>query len=117
MKPSKKNIQTWINALRSGQYEQGRGALEPQRDQYCCLGVACDLFIPRKYQDKHLADDILLGGVPADQGKAPIWLKAINEDFHNLTDIALSRLNDNELLTFDEIADLLQAVYIEQVLK
>ena len=37
----------WLTALRSGDYEQGKGALievtgEGQR-KYCCLGVLCDL--------------------------------------------------------------------------
>lgn len=34
----------WIAALRSGNYEQGRSALR-SGNQYCCLGVLCDLFI------------------------------------------------------------------------
>lgn len=33
----------WVAALRSGDYEQGRGYLH--RGGFCCLGVACDLFI------------------------------------------------------------------------
>ena len=37
----------WVAALRSGEYEQGGGALRrsrPQRpDEFCCLGVLCDL--------------------------------------------------------------------------
>ena len=38
----------WIEALRSGKYEQGRGWLKTQdnitkTEQFCCLGVLCDL--------------------------------------------------------------------------
>jgi len=37
----------WVEALRSGDYEQGEGALrqEPSRgsNKYCCLGVLCDV--------------------------------------------------------------------------
>ena len=40
MKPEIK--QKWINALRSGEYEQGRKSLR-DRNKYCCLGVLCDL--------------------------------------------------------------------------
>jgi len=38
--------QKWINALRSGDYEQGIGALRKTNgtDTYCCLGVLCDLY-------------------------------------------------------------------------
>jgi hypothetical protein len=30
--------QKWVDALRSGQYKQGRGCLRYE-DRYCCLGV------------------------------------------------------------------------------
>jgi len=35
--------ETWIQALESGEYNQGTGALHKQ-DSFCCLGVACDLY-------------------------------------------------------------------------
>jgi hypothetical protein len=34
----------WTAALRSGGYEQGRGALRVS-DEFCCLGVLCDLAV------------------------------------------------------------------------
>lgn len=40
------NIRRWVDALRSGEFRQGTGALhtrEGDKDLYCCLGVACDL--------------------------------------------------------------------------
>lgn len=33
----------WVEALRSGEYEQTNGALRYE-DKFCCLGVACDLY-------------------------------------------------------------------------
>lgn len=33
----------WVEALRSGEYEQTDGALRYE-DKFCCLGVACDLY-------------------------------------------------------------------------
>ena len=33
----------WTTALRSGEYQQGRGRLHTG-DLYCCLGVLCDLY-------------------------------------------------------------------------
>jgi hypothetical protein len=33
----------WVTALRSGQYKQGQRSLR-KGDEYCCLGVFCDLF-------------------------------------------------------------------------
>lgn len=35
--------QKWIDALRSGKYEQGSGKLRTPNG-YCCLGVLCDLY-------------------------------------------------------------------------
>jgi hypothetical protein len=31
----------WIAALRSGEYEQGKGNLRARNGTYCCLGVLC----------------------------------------------------------------------------
>jgi hypothetical protein len=36
----------WIDALRSGKYEQGRGQLRSKDDEYCCLGVLLDILSP-----------------------------------------------------------------------
>lgn len=33
----------WIAALRSGEYCQGNGSLRPGSNEFCCLGVLCDL--------------------------------------------------------------------------
>jgi hypothetical protein len=33
----------WIEALRSGKYEQGFAQLKTNDNKYCCLGVLCDL--------------------------------------------------------------------------
>jgi hypothetical protein len=35
--------QKWVEALRSGKYVQGTGVLRTTADEYCCLGVLCDL--------------------------------------------------------------------------
>lgn len=34
----------WLEALRSGEYQQGHGWLR-DGDRFCCLGVLCDLYI------------------------------------------------------------------------
>lgn len=36
----------WLEALRSGKYEQGSGVLRDNADRFCCLGVLCDLAGP-----------------------------------------------------------------------
>lgn len=41
-KEQAKHLKEWTAALRSGKYSQGKNALRAG-DNYCCLGVACDL--------------------------------------------------------------------------
>lgn len=41
MYPDKKQL--WVDALRSGQYEQGQEYLHVG-GEYCCLGVLCDIY-------------------------------------------------------------------------
>lgn len=41
----------WMNALNSGKYKQGKCVLR-KHDEYCCLGVLCDLF-----RKDHMRDD------------------------------------------------------------
>lgn len=36
------HVRLWVDALRSGLYEQARGKLS-DGDGYCCLGVACEV--------------------------------------------------------------------------
>jgi hypothetical protein len=56
----KKDIaEKWVAALRSGEYKQCRHQLRTQVDEYCCLGVLCEVLkipvgtpspgIPRTY--------------------------------------------------------------------
>ena len=43
----RKLIRQWVDALASGKYNKGKGFLKAhdgEREVYCCLGVACDLF-------------------------------------------------------------------------
>ena len=35
----------WTAALRSGEFNQGTGALRDMDDRYCCLGVLCELAV------------------------------------------------------------------------
>lgn len=117
--PTKKDIMKWVNALRSGKYRQS--TLRLQNDKgFCCLGVACDIFIPKSKQT--LYDGFLIGKTPSEQKYAPKWLKDINDTFFIPSMGSLTKLNDFghpkenlEEFTFNEIADLLQLVYIEKM--
>lgn len=37
----------WIIALLSDEYKQGQGRLRDKNDEFCCLGVYCDLRVKR----------------------------------------------------------------------
>lgn len=40
---------SWVKALRSGQYKQGRNQLRTDDDCYCVWGVLCDLVNPKRW--------------------------------------------------------------------
>jgi len=113
MNLNKKEFRKWIRALRSGEFKQGLGRLqEIGTSNYCCLGVACKVLAP-KYET---IDGMLVGVVPRVDFGSPKWLSGINRDFEFETGKPLIQLNDKAGLRFDEIADLLEAVYIHKVL-
>lgn len=122
MKPNPSELTKWINALRSGKYAQGQFLLQSGANKYCCLGVACKELIKRPKKDLHT--NYLIGELVtmAEQPNAPGWLYHINTDFNGIMDTKLSMLNDRESslygnrFSFDEIADLIQLVYIEKAL-
>lgn len=92
----------WLAGLRSGEYEQGRGAL--RRQGYCCWGVACDLIDPSWIQSVGGAwrhDGMV--GLPSIRTAARMGL---TDDITILK--VLSGMNDQGK-TFLEIAD-----YIEE---
>lgn len=41
----------WTKALRSGDYKQGKFHLKTKGNEYCCLGVLCDIVDPEGWQD------------------------------------------------------------------
>lgn len=102
--------QKWLNALRSGEYKQGRGNLRVG-DEYCCLGVACEVLKDELNLSVGESDGVTLYG--SNQATAPSQL----EDALGLygpcgehRDLqsggpALTDLNDDEMWSFNQIAD------------
>lgn len=123
---NEKDILRWTQVLRSGKYKQTTGFLQDYSG-YCCLGVACELFIPKGKIEVGV-NGFIRGGLPYAQTNSPKWLKDIANDFQIHTGRYLYQLNDvgfvdaeDKLvptpLTFDEIADCLEAVYVHKVLE
>ena len=108
------NAKLWVRVLRSGQYEQNTGALR-SLDQFCCLGVACDL-----YDEGGWAEDDVDPMVYRAEGKGydevlppcvQKWLGLRTSMGRvELRDEVLSTLMDanDEGATFEEIADLIE---------
>jgi hypothetical protein len=119
----------WIEALRSGKYQQTKGALEITADRaaddhgfhagFCCLGVLCDLavgagVISRKI-DKYgnvaygTEDDMRTGIIP---DAVVDWAGMSSADGDRGGEqLSLVFLNDVSSLTFQQIADVIEAEY------
>lgn len=112
----KKDIRTWVRALRSKKYRQTTGQLQDETG-HCCLGVACDLFIPKKKLQMEDAEygnpKLMTGALPAEQAHAPAWLKKIGDDMKERSNLELFELNDDNNWSFAKIANLLEVVYLK----
>ena len=101
----------WIEALKSGQYEQGKRRLRTG-DKFCCLGVLCDLHAietgraweEEKYRGAYLGKTDYL------PSEVKEWAELISNDpmvgvGHD--QVNLSIINDNGK-TFEEIANIIE---------
>lgn len=131
---SPREAQKLANALRSGKYKQSKGCLQ-NKSGHCCLGVSCEIFIPKRKQLRDTNTDFLIGSLPSHQSEAPQWLKKLNYHFSEKAGVTLAMLNDGGLVesefktskgvykqdelssfTFDEIADLIELVFVHKML-
>jgi hypothetical protein len=127
------NVKLWVDALRSGLYEQGRGRLS-DGTKYCCLGVACEVAIANGVAvDRLMMDDngrvcVTYDGdshsLPQSVAK---WLgtdrccpEASEADCDWLDQtvrvgnsaMTVVALNDGHEWTFDQIADAVEETYL-----
>ena len=78
MSNEKTNMQKWIEALESDEYEQTTGSLR-NADTYCCLGVACDISDMGEWvEDIYKVDGVTYGGMLPP--KVVEWLGLHSED-------------------------------------
>jgi len=115
---NKENITKWVDALKSGEYEQTVGALRNEWG-YCCLGVACDVAIKNglnviveEVEGEDVSYDGSLAYLPESVSgwlgleEMPYALVANNER-------SLVCLNDSDLWTLDQIAQAIKETYLE----
>ena len=117
-----KNAQTWVAALRSGKYNQGRNELLAYQNgvpMFCPLGVACDVYRietgdgiwqqfdgwPNRRTFIDGAGERRVGFLP---DSVTAWLGLDNNSGGNCFR-SIPALNDQEGLTFDEIASFIES--------
>lgn len=96
----------WIEALESGKYKQGYGQLEKD-NQFCCLGVLCQVAIQNGVKIERKIDD-LTGNMVYDKNDSILpnvvanWANIDNAPY--IDGACAWNLNDSDKLTFAEIA-------------
>ena len=100
----------WLEALRSGDYEQGTKYLKND-GKYCCLGVLCQLFADEKkvhFDELDIDDEVLPINVAEWSGlcdvNPEVEFDGITEQISAFNDGA----NDMQSLNFKEIANLIE---------
>lgn len=103
----KKDLLEWLWHLKYGNYKQGVNRLQSEHG-FCCLGVACDIFIPKEQQT--LLYGRLDGGVPRQQPRSPKWLSRLVDVVrweYGKNEISVMWFNDEFRFSFSQIAELL----------
>lgn len=112
--------QKWLNALRSGEYSQGRYQLRDDCNHFCCLGVLTDLYLKETNQEWIEGQEQFAYYAPSKRGDTgEVLTQEVIEwaglEEHNPTifirtrNKQISDLNDFENLSFDEISDLIES--------
>ena len=100
------NAKTWVAALRSGEFEQAKGALKDATG-YCCLGVACELYRRETGCGEWSNENWFLEKKGHLHFKVRKWL-GLRTEFGDFGQRALTVLNDDGA-TFSEIADIIES--------
>lgn len=117
----------WVNALRSGDYEQGTHCLLSESGSYCCLGVLCDLYMKESNEEvvwetseDSYGDKMKVGsffGFTTILPKTIMEWAGLNDQSPSVTyvdmagyggPIMLSNLNDEHDASFKELAELIE---------
>lgn len=118
----------WLDALRSGEYKQGKEMLRTQDNSYCCLGVLCDVVDPDGWDlawftyGDHSSEVALPKGLAAElfgsyrpfndsEREVPNQEGVLPFKGRDGGTLYLSILNDEDGLTFDQIADVIEYAF------
>lgn len=116
------NIASWVAALRSGDYNQGRRVLASlDGSVFCCLGVACEIKGVEKSNGKFYFNGSGLELMPESEwfksqyGFPPMY-RVVSVDNDN-EKAHVAHLNDGYLFKFPMIADVIESVFIKREVK
>jgi hypothetical protein len=97
---STEQFKGWLEALRSGNYKQGKVELRTLNNEFCCLGVLVDVIDPTAWS---LSPNYVWGEYY--RGSPP-------EDIISFEDFNIFYImNDSDEKTFPEIADFIETNY------
>lgn len=129
----------WLQALRSGDYRQGKYRLKGEGGSFCCLGVLCDVYSKddegkgqwewKGLEDggwRFVTDDLELEEVSLDWGETVlpplvaewagledvsprVFVASRTSHLKTRQEYALADLNDGGCENFDSIADLIES--------
>lgn len=99
-------MEVWIAELRSGEYTQGTEKLKSYQDEYCCLGVLCNIVSPGEWDSGQEGYSFL--GNEGDPPYEVVLQLGVNvEDVPGFISDLVNK-NDTLCYTFSEIADFLE---------
>lgn len=119
---NKERVKLLADALRSGKYDQGSGALKGKRG-YCCLGVACDVYMKETGKGEWREGEYITykqpfvasGGIRHFDFPPHEVVEWFGFERHNPVLIkkpphgeTAAEVNDNGVYSFNEIADLFE---------
>lgn len=102
----------WVDALRGGKYQQGRHQLrKPEQNEYCCLGVLCDISGLGKWDNDDPAVFVDDNGHESyvTINRALLEKLGLNEDIS----ITLAGMNDIWGQDFSQIADKIEEMLLK----
>lgn len=110
----------WVTALRSGKYKQGKGCLRKSVNEFCTLGVLCDLYAQSNNKTWCLLENpylyggnyCILGSIRTLPDEIKKWagMKTISiKEYEGNYDMTLVEFNDKLDFTFEDMADLIES--------
>ena len=123
----KLNRQKWLDALRSGAYEQTTGCLQ-DKDGFCCLGVLADVYekdtgdiLPKRDDGTFIGTGLIhMDGFGMAFSNVAAWVGLHDdigrfknsskfEELSHTVSGSLAQLNDQYRVSFTRIADMIEA--------